>query len=153
VQQDQWRLAVFLTRPPLEGAQLVDDGVPVVISVDQRQVDSRELAEHVEALEAVKAQPLSVFGEQPVDVQRWVRVDRVHDRVVLLCPAQQRSGNRTDLDADLDDHARTDRFEQGLDEKLQEPVHGGLDRKPRIVCDVAPMAGFTTCSQGHEWVR
>ena len=141
VQQHHRGLPAVLRRPLLERAQLVDDRVPVVVAVNQRQIHVRDLLQHVEALAAVKVQPLAVLRPQAIDVQRRVGVDRVHHRAVCLRPAQQRAAHRADLHADLHDRARAERVEEGVYQQLQIPVHGG----PRRECTGA---GRTKC--GHS---
>ena len=126
VHQDDGRIAPVLERATLERAQLVEDRVPVVVSVDQGQIDVRDLLEHVEAPRAVEAQVLAVLGEKPVDAQSRVGVDGVQQRPVVLCPGEQGDRDGADVGSDLDDHPRGERIEQGIYEELQKPVHGGL---------------------------
>ena len=85
VQRDRPLLAVLI-----EDLKLVENGVPVVIAVDQHGVRIRDRAKRIEALSKVHDKRIRVISFHLLDVKSGPGVDYMQDRTVRLCPANEK---------------------------------------------------------------
>ncbi len=112
-------------RPPrsaAELAQFVHDGVPVVVAVDQRDVEGREVGQHVEAqcaMEDVATRELRfVFG----GIELRQRIDDVELAVGAELIEHQRRGLTTQR-ADLEDPLAVGCLHDRRDHRMPEREH------------------------------
>ena len=119
--QHRQRRAVA-SRGPGKHPELVVHGVPVVIAVDERDVDRRQLRQHVVADVAVEdvatGEPLLVLGR----VELGDRIDHV-ELGVGTEPFEHQRGRLSAQRADLDDAPRARRLEHRPDHAVPERVH------------------------------
>jgi hypothetical protein len=85
VQRHRPLLAVLI-----EELKLVENGVPVVIAVDQDGAGIRDRGKRIEARSTMHDKRIRVISFHLLDVKRWPRVDYMEDRTVLLGPANEK---------------------------------------------------------------
>ena len=128
VQEDEGKGVPVLPRGSGDELQLVGDGVPVVVAIDEDRVRGADLRQGVEAALLVKVES---GRESPLPrgkIELWMRIDRMKRPVVAIAIGEQVLGIATELRADLDDHAGLMQRQCRFDDCLPEPVHRGPPR-------------------------
>ena len=118
-----------LLRRGAQHLQLVVDGVPVVVAVDERRVDGREGGQHVVADVPVE----DVSAGELLLVLGWVELGRGVDDMQLRVRSEMVEHERSRLAAqraDLDDPRRSDGVEDRGDDNVPERKHDVLRALP-----------------------
>jgi hypothetical protein len=74
----------------IEDLKLVENGVPVVVAVDQDGVGIRDRAKRIQASSTMHDKRIRVISLHLLNVKRWPGVDYMQDRTVLLGPANEK---------------------------------------------------------------
>ncbi len=110
----------------LNEKELMVDGVPIMVSINENHVVRFDAIEGIEAEIPIERKMFPVGLLHLFNIAMWFRVNGVEDDVGLFAVLEKFFCMESLINANFDDHARTDDCERRMDNALEEAVHGGV---------------------------
>src|SRR3989344_1175660 len=105
--EEDWGKMFLFSGFLFDQEKFVEDGVPVVVSVDEDEIIRRDLIECIEAEFFMEYKCISMCFLQCSDIALWLRINGVEDCTGFFAILQNFLRMEPLSDANFDDHART----------------------------------------------
>lgn len=137
VEENHREISLF-PPPCLYEEELMVDGVPVVVSINENCVVRFDALESIEAEIFVENTTPFVRSAQCLDIAVWVWINRVEDHIVFLTIPKEFLCVQPLINANFDDNVWLEGDEGWVDDVLEETVHGGRIAFPMRIGLVTP---------------
>ena len=107
--------------------------MPVVVAVDEGELDGLESGQDFEAEADLEVERVGVLPPQLADVELRLGIDRVELRPMCLRVLEQRPCRPTLIGADLEQGLRLQRVDQRLEHVLPKSKHRGARQALRLL--------------------